>query len=182
MLESPTTDAPLVVLRDAGPADRVVLLDLHRRCFPTDAEARLVADLLDASDAPFSIAAETDGRLVGHVLLSTMTHEHGGSVRGLLALAPLAVAPDFRGRGIGRALVREALRQAAEHRAAAVFVLGDPTYYAPLGFTPAGPAGYQSPHGDAFQVHPVPNRPAPSPGRVDYAPAFARLADGHSTG
>ncbi len=168
----------IVTLRDAEEADRDALIAVHAAAFPTDAEAKLVAQLLDGHDVLFSIAAETDRRLVGHALLTAMTHEHGGSVRGLVGLAPLAVVPEFQRRGLGHALVREAIRQCQTNRVTALFVLGDPAFYGPLGFQPASQHGLTDDFGagEAFQVIALrPDRPAPA-GRVSYAPAFNNLA------
>ncbi|MEM7627502.1 MAG: N-acetyltransferase [Planctomycetota bacterium] len=172
----------LVTLRDAGPGDAEAVVAVHAASFPTDAEAKLVVELLAGHDVVFSLAAESPDRrpgIIGHALLTSMTHEDGGSVRGLVGLAPLSVLPEFRGRGIGKALVREAVRQCREHRIAALFVLGDPAFYGPLGFQPASKHGFTSDFdaGDAFQMLPIPGtRPVP-PGRVSYAPAFNIVAD-----
>ncbi|MEM8738668.1 MAG: N-acetyltransferase [Planctomycetota bacterium] len=171
---SPT---PLIVLRDAGPADARALPPLHAAAFPTPAEADLVARLLDGHDVLFSLVAEQHRRPVGHALITAMTHEQGGSVRGLAALAPVAVHPDHQRQGIGTALVHEAVRQSREHRVAALFVLGDPRFYAPLGFIPAAEHGLTSAFGPAhaFQmIHLQPQRPLP-PGRVHHAPEFVDL-------
>lgn len=175
--QGPTT-APIVTLRDADESDADALVAVHAAAFPTDAEAKLVAELLDGHDVLFSIAAESNQEVVGHALLTAMTHEHGGSVRGLVGLAPIAVHPDFQRRGIGRALVREAIRQCKTNRVTALFVLGDPAYYGPLGFQPASAQGFTNDFDapDAFQVISLrPDRPAP-PGRVSYAPAINNLA------
>lgn len=175
--QGPTT-APIVTLRDADESDADALVAVHAAAFPTDAEAKLVAELLDGHDVLFSIAAESNQEVVGHALLTAMTHEHGGSVRGLVGLAPIAVHPDFQRRGIGRALVREAIRQCKTNRVTALFVLGDPAYYGPLGFQPASVQGFTNDFDapDAFQVISLrPDRPAP-PGRVSYAPAINNLA------
>lgn len=173
-----TTPQPLLItLRDAIGPDAEGLIALHTAAFPTDAEGKLVAELLDGHDVLFSIVAEHRGRVVGHALLTGLTHEDGGSIRGLVGLAPLAVDRDFRGRGIGSALVEEAVRQCRDNRVTALFVLGDPNFYAPLGFQPATHHGFIDDFqgGDAFQVIPLrPDRPAP-PGRVSYPPAFGRL-------
>jgi len=185
---SSNTAGPIVTLRDADESDADALVAVHAAAFPTDAEANAVAELLDGHDVLFSIAAETHSAasqaapglpgVVGHALLTTMTHEHGGSVRGLVGLAPLAVAPDLQRRGVGTALVREAIRQCKTNRVTALFVLGDPAFYGPLGFQPAAQHGFTNDFeaGDAFQVIALrPNRPAP-PGRVSYAPAINNLA------
>lgn len=56
-------------------------------------------------------------------------------------LAPLAVAPEAQGRGIGSALVRAGLKVCAEGGVDGVVVLGDPAYYGRFGFKPAGEHG-----------------------------------------
>jgi len=60
--------------------------------------------------------------------------------RPALLLGPLAIAPERRGHGIGRALVRETLDIAARSGPALVFLVGDPAYYGRFGFVPAPPA------------------------------------------
>ena len=169
---------PPTVLRDAGPADTEALLTLHREVFPGTPEASLVRDLIAGYDVLFSVVAQQNDHLLGHVLLTSMTHSDGGSVRGLAGLGPLAVHPDHRRRGIGAALVREAIRQAKENRVAAVLVLGDPDYYRRFGFAPAAEAGLSCRYpdaGDAFQVLRLrpPTAPPIPQGVVDYTPAFA---------
>lgn len=166
--------ALITTLRDADDSDAEALVAVHAAAFPTDAEAKLVAELLDGHDVLFSIAAEQAQHIVGHALLTAMTHEHGGSVRGLVGLAPIAVHPDAQNRGVGSALVREAIRQCKTNRVTALFVMGDPAFYSPLGFQPAAEHGFTTDFdaADTFQVIAFrPDRPAP-PGRVSYAPAI----------
>lgn len=181
---SPTdpTPSPIITLRDAGPADTESILKLHADAFPTPDESEVVAELLDGHDVLFSIVAECQNRLVGHALLTGLTHEDGGSVRGLVGLAPLSVDPDFRNQGLGTALVREAIRQCKDNRVAALFVLGDPKFYQPLGFQPAADFGVTSEftpaeHPDAFRVVPLNDRRPVPPGRVSFAPAFDRFSE-----
>lgn len=52
-----------------------------------------------------------------------------------LHLAPVAVAPQFQGQGIGSELIRFALRQAAV-KGSPLFVLGNPEFYRQFGFKP----------------------------------------------
>ena len=174
-----TASAPLVVVRDAGDPDRPAIDTLHRAAFPTAAEADLVTQLLDGHDTPISIVAEQTGPgVVGHVLLSIMRHEDEPAQRGLLALGPIAVHPDHQRRGIGRALVREAIRQAKDARAARLFVLGDPAFYGPLGFQPAADHGFTTAYdaaGPAVQTLDLGVRRPLPPGRVRLAQRLPHL-------
>lgn len=59
--------------------------------------------------------------------------------RPALLLGPLAVLPDWSGRGAGRALVRRALDAARIAGHAVVLLVGDESYYGPLGFSRLAP-------------------------------------------
>jgi len=76
------------------------------------------------------VAAE-QGRVIGTVRLWPVSA--GG--RPALLLGPLAVHPDCRRRGVGAALMRRALRAAAEAGHAAVLLVGDAAYYGRFGFS-----------------------------------------------
>ena len=76
------------------------------------------------------VALDRDG-LIGTVRLWRVLA--GG--RPALLLGPLAVDPAQRKRGIGAALVDEALRRATEAGENAVLLVGDAPYYGRFGFT-----------------------------------------------
>ncbi|WP_420417781.1 GNAT family N-acetyltransferase [Pacificispira sp.] len=50
-------------------------------------------------------------------------------------LGPLAVRPEIRGLGIGRALVRKGMDTVRVSGMPAIVIVGDPGYYAPFGFS-----------------------------------------------
>jgi predicted N-acetyltransferase YhbS len=85
-------------------------------------------------DPNLSFVATHNGTLAASVRLTPITI--GG--RPALILGPLVVVPEHKGKGAGRALVREALAaaKAAGHRV--VMLVGDLPYYGPLGFTLLG--------------------------------------------
>jgi predicted N-acetyltransferase YhbS len=60
-----------------------------------------------------------------------------GKGGGALLLGPVAVAPDARNRGIGSALVRRALSDAARLGHGAVLLVGDAAFYGRFGFSNA---------------------------------------------
>jgi len=55
----------------------------------------------------------------------------------ILLLGPLAVLPSLRGKGCGRALVREGLQRATKGPWRLVLVSGEADYYPKFGFVPA---------------------------------------------
>lgn len=81
--------------------------------------------------AGLSLVAEDGGTVAGTVRL---WHVMAGD-RPALLLGPLAVAADAQGRGIGAALMREALARAAAHGHGAVLLVGDAAYYERFGFS-----------------------------------------------
>lgn len=135
-------------IRHAEPADLASVLEVHRVAFGGEEEAELTAALLDDPSARpvLSLVAEEDGRVIGHVLLTAATVEgFGHRQASSMLLAPLGVVPEAQGRGVGGALVREALDTAGSSGVQLVFVLGYPDYYPRFGFTPAGPLGFEAP-------------------------------------
>ncbi|GAA2248302.1 N-acetyltransferase [Kitasatospora cystarginea] len=101
------------------------------------------ADLVDALRRDpswldqLSVVAVTDlaerELVVAHALLTRLRI---GQDEGL-ALAPVAVAPEWQGKGVGRLVVQAALDAADAAGERLVVVLGDPNYYRHFGFTPA---------------------------------------------
>ena len=88
-------------------------------------EGRLPADGL-------SFVATERGRLAGSVRL---WHVMAGPGRPALLLGPLAMHPDFRSRGLGAALMRRAIEDAARGGHRAVLLVGDAPYYGRFGFS-----------------------------------------------
>lgn len=80
-----------------------------------------------------ALTAERDGALVATVRL---WHVEAGGKPALL-LGPLAVAPELQGEGLGKAMMREAIRRAAAHGHGAILLVGDAPYYQRFGFTAA---------------------------------------------
>jgi putative acetyltransferase len=78
---------------------------------------------------------------VGHILFSPVTLEGPKSTLKGMGLAPMAVLPEYQGRGIGSRLVREGLRRLKRASIPFVIVLGHPGYYPRFGFSPASRYG-----------------------------------------
>ncbi len=149
-----------MIVRQTDDQDLDSIISVHESAFRQNDEALLTANLLiDPSAVPrLSLMAVVDGRPAGHVLFTRAIVS--GAEPGITAsiLAPLAVIPEFQGRGLGGELIRNGLRQLTDKDTDLVFVLGHPAYYPRFGFRPAGALGLIAPypipprHADAWMV------------------------------
>lgn len=162
-----------IAIRHAGPADHAAIRTVETAAFPSPAEADLVEALRAAGDAVLELVAETDGRIVGHLLFSRLWVEAAGRRFAAVALGPVAVHPDRQAEGVGSALIEEAHRR-LRHRERLSVVLGEPAYYRRFGYERARAAGFDSDYqGDFLQA--LAWGDAPAAGRLVYAPAFGGL-------
>ncbi|MBW2255547.1 MAG: N-acetyltransferase [Deltaproteobacteria bacterium] len=130
-------------IRQAREADLDSVLAVERAAFGTDEEAELVLELLgDETAHPLiSLLAFEGDTPVGHILLTRARLVGAAQDPSTMLLAPMAVVPEHQKRGVGGALIEEALRLAGDMGVGLVFVLGHPTYYPHHGFEPAGRLG-----------------------------------------
>jgi putative acetyltransferase len=164
-------------IRPAVAADLEAICAVHRAAFGRDVEADLVRRLHAADRAAISLVAEYEGTIVGHVLFSPVTVEHGDDGH-VLGLAPVSVLPAWQHQGIGRELIEEGIGATFMVDARAIVVRGTPGYYARFGFSKASGHGLSdaADSGDAFLILPMTvNALDAYRGRVDYAPEFAGL-------
>lgn len=85
-----------------------------------------------AHAADLSFVAEHGGEIIGSVRLTPIRVGDAPS----LLLGPLAVRPDYKNRGVGKALMRLAAEAAREAGEGSIILVGDPPYYQPLGYRP----------------------------------------------
>jgi len=138
-----------------------------RAAFGQDDEADLVEALRRDRDAAIALVAERDGTIVGHVLFSPMREPER-----CLGLAPVSVAPEFQGQGIGAALIRAGIEQAREQGWRGIFVLGHAGYYPRFGFSPEAARAFASPFAGPHFMLLMLSEDAPREGRARYAAAF----------
>lgn len=98
----------------------------------------------DAFIPELSIVA-VDEEIVGHIMLSKITIEQGGTTVDSLALAPVSIAPSHQKKGIGGKLITAALEKAKELGYGSVVVLGHPEYYPKFGFERASQWNIKAP-------------------------------------
>lgn len=140
---------------------------LYAAAFPDEDLRPLLNALLAEETGVVSLVAGDARAPVGHVAF-TLCMEGGG--RTVALLGPLAVSPPHQRRGIGRALVEAGCARMAELGAARVCVLGDPAYYARLGFQPereiAAPYALPDAWREAWQSRALPGNCAGLAGRL----------------
>jgi putative acetyltransferase len=124
-------------IRLEEPKDRDAVYTVNTEAFGRENEANLV-DRLRKAPATISLVAVKTEQIVGHIFFSPVEIAgHSLSHLFMLGLAPLAVRPNYQKQGIGSLLIRQGLEQCIRLGCKAVFVLGDPNYYARFGFVPA---------------------------------------------
>jgi predicted N-acetyltransferase YhbS len=78
--------------------------------------------------------ARDGGRLAGGILFTRLVYD--GEARRVFLLAPVAVATDRQGQGVGQALIRHGLAAMRAKGADVALTYGDPAYYGRVGFRP----------------------------------------------
>jgi putative acetyltransferase len=169
-------------LRPETPGDRDAVRSLHVLAFGD--HGMLVADLVDTLrdrltvDDGLSLVAEDAGAVVGHVMCTPCLLDAPRRLVEVQVLSPLAVAPDHARRGIGSALVREALSVTASRDVPLVFLEGDMGYYERFGFETGAAHRFRKPTlripDAAFQVVILPRYEPWMTGTLVYSDPFWR--------
>lgn len=129
--------------RSAG--ERAAIRAVHAAAFGGIEEADLVDQLRAAEHALLSLVAEADGGIAGHILFSRMWIHTSQGLVSAVALAPLAVRPEYQRKGIGGLLVRRGLELLRDRGERIVIVLGHPAYYPRFGFSTDAAKTLESP-------------------------------------
>ena len=146
-----------VKIRAAVPTDTTAIQHVVAAAFGAhEGVAELVTALDESGSTRTSLVVEVDGNVVGHVQLSRSWVDARKELVDVLVLSPLSVTPGHQGKGIGTELLHAAVHEAERLGAPAVFLEGDPGFYGPRGWSPAGPRGFTAPStripAPAFQV------------------------------
>ena len=156
-------------------ADHEAIRHVNRLAFDQDDEVRLVDALRDGGYVRLSLVAEQGGQIVGHILFSDLPISTEAGAVPALALAPMAVLPQFQRQGVGSALVRSGLDECRRRGHQIVVVLGHPHFYPRFGFSPKLAASLDSPFSgrESFMVvELVPGAMDSVTGKVQYPPPF----------
>jgi putative acetyltransferase len=167
-----------LLTRSETPSDYNTIREINTAAFGRPAEAQVVERVRAQADfnLEFSLVAELDGEVVGHVLFSEMHLEGADEAVKLLGLGPVAVRPDHQRQGVGGSLIREGLGRAKSAGFRAVILIGHPTYYPRFGFAPASRYEIKSTYNvpdDVFMALPLYNGALEGVrGTLHYSPAF----------
>lgn len=138
----------MLVIREETPADYEKVYLLVKKAFASaehaDGNEQYLVNELRKSDSfipSLSLVAEKDGVLAGYILFTKLRIGEENA----LALAPLAVLPDFQKQGIGSALIKEGHKRAKEMGYRFSVVLGSENYYPKFGYIPASRYGIKAP-------------------------------------
>jgi putative acetyltransferase len=123
------------LLADPHDVERV-----HELAFGSPDLARLVRTIRASAGyrADRSLVATIDRQIIGHVLLNPVgLQDDTGIVRPATVIAPLGVLPQWHRKGVGTALMEEAMARLEQVNAPIVILRGDLQYYSRFGFVPA---------------------------------------------
>lgn len=137
----------MITIRTEKIEDHALVSGINRSAFKGEGEAQLVEALRRSVNfiPELSIVAEKNGQVVGHILFSPLIIEMEADAVPALALAPMAVLPEFRNQAIGSELVRRGLEICQSLGHEVVVVVGHPAYYPRFGFSSARAKGLEAP-------------------------------------
>jgi putative acetyltransferase len=134
----------MIEIREEQPQDIAAISELNELAFGQTLEADLVEKLRQNCHNLLSLVAVMQNQVVGHVLFSPATIEtHEGTAHGM-ALAPMAVLPEYQRQGIGSTLVRTGIAKLKKRQCPFIIVLGHAEYYPRFGFEIASRHGIRS--------------------------------------
>lgn len=136
--------------REATLHDRNAIRSIYYAAFDKkekDCVAKLAIDLLNLKTSPntFSLVAERDHKLIGHIGLSPLYFESDITLTAYI-LAPAAVMPDMQKQGIGSKLIESAIETLMKEGVNLLFVYGDPKYYGRFGFNADNALNFMPPY------------------------------------
>ncbi|HRH66658.1 MAG TPA: N-acetyltransferase [Bacteroidia bacterium] len=171
-----------IEIRQGKESDYEAVYEVNKKAFEQEDESKLV-DALRGSEAfvpELSLVAVRGDKIVGYILFTKIKiRDEAGHQFDSLALAPVAVDPEFQNMGIGSRLIRNGLHQATELGHTSVIVLGHEQYYPKFGFASAKnwhiKAPFEVPENAFMAIELVPEALKNRSGTVIYPKEFDAL-------
>ncbi len=171
-----------MIIRPEKKEDYKAIRKVNELAFAGRAEADLIDDLrkTDSFIPELSLVAIQNHEVIGHILFSPIFIKSKKLITPALALAPMAVHPEFQNKGIGTKLALRGLEDCRQLGHSIVVVIGHADYYPRLGFLPARERGldvsFPVPN-EAFMVlELVPGALKTAQGEVIYPPPFQKMS------
>ena len=157
-----------ITLRNETSSDYGTVENLTREAFwnqyaPGCSEHYLL-HLMRDSDAfirELDVVAEVDGKIVGNIVYTrAKIVGDDGECFDVISFGPIAVLPEYQGRGIGGRLIEHTKKLALAMGYRAILIYGDPDLYSRFGFVQAEAYGIGTPDNmyvaalQAFELHP----------------------------
>ncbi len=153
---------------DAGSIRTVVQITFAQAPHSSGTESLIVDKLRESGALTLSLVAVEDDGILGHIAVSPVVASDSPGT--WFGLGPVSVHPSYQGRGIGSALIREALEHLRHSGASGCVLLGDPSYYRRFGFQHDPRVTYRDVPAPYFQV--LPFGPDQAAGQIEYDAAF----------
>ncbi len=141
-----------LLIRREVPSDRKIIYSLIKDSFKdieiSDHQEQDLVERLRKSDAfvpELSLVAESNGEIIGYILLTIINIISDNDSHTSLALAPVAVRPDYQNKGIGTDLIHAAHKAAKELGYDSIIVLGHKDYYPRFGYKRCSEFGIKLP-------------------------------------
>ncbi len=130
-----------IKIRQENNSDHQKVFDLTKQAFAlleisNHDEQYLVERLRKSSTfiPELSLVAESDGGIVGHIMLTKIKIANEKQSFDSLVLAPVSVLPEFQNKGIGGKLIEKAHLKAKELGYKSVVLVGHENYYPKFGY------------------------------------------------
>jgi len=134
----------MITIREEQPQDIETIHEVNKLAFGQTQEADIVDKLRQNCDELLSLVAVTQDRVVGHILFSPAVIENRQRIVHGMALAPMAVLPEYQRQRIGSKLVQTGIEKLKKWECPFIIVLGHAEYYPRFGFKPASRSGILS--------------------------------------
>ncbi len=137
----------IICIRQETPADYDIVYQVVTKAFENaehsdGQEQNLVVRLRKSRNfiPQLSLVAEVENKIAGYILFTKL--KAGSTIQ--LALAPLAVLPEWQKQGIGGRLIAEGHRIARELGYEFSILIGYPSYYSRFGYVAAAEFGFST--------------------------------------
>lgn len=124
-----------IAVRERTPSDDQQIGTTITQAFRGPNEEILVRALRDQGDIVAEYIALSKDLVIGHVAYSKLSAQSDTRNISAVALAPLAVSPEYQSQGVGSQLVEHSLQELKTIGVDLAIVLGHPKYYPRFGFS-----------------------------------------------